>query len=72
MGFWGSMGAMQQIFGTIERITFFNPDNGFTVAKIQEPRKKEFTTIVGSAAEMKPGESVSCYGQWKVDPQHGM
>ncbi len=64
--------GMEQIFGTIERITFFNPDNCFTVAKIQEPRKREFTTIVGTVAELKPGESVSCYGQWKVDPQHGM
>ncbi len=63
---------MQQIFGTIERITFFNPDNCFTVAKIQEPRKRELTTIVGTIAEIKPGESVSCYGQWKVAPQHGM
>lgn len=63
---------MQQIFGTIERITFFNPDNCFTVAKIQEPKKREFTTIVGTIPELQPGESISCYGQWKVDPQHGM
>lgn len=63
---------MQQIFGTIERITFFNPDNCFTVAKIQEPRKREFTTIVGTIPELRPGESISCYGQWKVDPHHGM
>ena len=38
---------MEQIFGYIERITFANQENGFTVARLKQPRKQELTTIVG-------------------------
>ena len=63
---------MEQILGTVERITFFNPENSFTVVKVQEPRKRELTTVVGKVQELQPGESVSCYGQWKMDANHGL
>ncbi len=62
---------MEQIFGFIERITFINPENGFTVAKLQEPKKKELTTIVGSFTALHPGLSLNCKGCWKMSAQHG-
>lgn len=61
-----------QIFGIIERITFHNPENGFTVAKIKQPRKKELTTLVGVLPVLQPGENVRCFGQWKQNPSHGI
>lgn len=62
---------MEQIFGTIERITFQNPENGFTVAKLLMPRKKELTTLVGSLPPLHPGEQVRCFGAWKNNASHG-
>jgi exodeoxyribonuclease V alpha subunit len=54
-----------EIFGYIERITFQNPENGFTVAQLQQPKKSDVTCIVGFMPSVQPGESLRCYGQWK-------
>lgn len=63
---------MDQLFGSIERITFNSPETGFTVARLTVPRKKDLVTIVGSIGNVQPGESVRLLGDWKVNPQHGM
>ncbi len=63
---------MEQIFGYIERITFANPENGFTVARLKQPRKTDLTTIVGSMPGLTPGESVRLLGEWKNNPAHGL
>jgi exodeoxyribonuclease V alpha subunit len=63
---------MDQIFGTIERITFRSDETGFTVARLKQPRKKDLTTIVGSLATLHPGEEVRLQGEWKQNPQHGL
>ena len=49
---------MEQLFGYIERITFYNPENGFTVARLKEPRKTELSTIIGPLPNLQPGENV--------------
>lgn len=63
---------MEQIFGYIERITFYNDENGFTVARLKQPRKTELTTIVGILPNVQPGESVRLLGTWKLNPAHGL
>lgn len=63
---------MDQIFGYIERITFFNPENGFTVARLKQPRRQDLTTIVGYMPGLNPGESVRLLGEWKSNPQYGL
>ncbi len=62
---------MEEITGAIEHIVFANPDNGFTVAKIKEKNKRELTCIVGIFAELKPGETVVCRGEWKHHSSFG-
>ena len=63
---------MDQIFGYIERITFHNPENGYTVARLKQPRKSDLTTIVGNLPGIQAGESVRCLGAWKNNPTHGL
>ena len=63
---------MDQIFGYVERITFQNSDNGFTVARLKQPRKTELTTIVGNLPSLSAGESVRLLGTWKTNPAHGV
>lgn len=63
---------MDQILGYIERITFQNPDNGYTIAKIQERSKADVTCIVGTMPSVQPGETVRCFGEWKRHLIHGM
>lgn len=60
---------MEQIVGYIERITFHNGENGFTVAHIQQPGHSELTCVVGFMPSIKPGETVRCFGEWEAAPR---
>ncbi|MBN1915325.1 MAG: ATP-dependent RecD-like DNA helicase [Parachlamydiales bacterium] len=62
---------MDQISGFIEIIIFTNPENGFTVARLQESEKKELTCIVGILSSIRPGETIQCSGNWKNHPSYG-
>ncbi len=62
---------MEDITGYIERITFQNQENQFTVAKLKEKGKRDLTCIVGSLPSIQPGETLKCYGTWYHDPSHG-
>jgi exodeoxyribonuclease V alpha subunit len=56
---------MNELLGHIERITFQNPENGYTVAQLKEKNRKDLTCIVGNMPGLQPGETVRCQGQWK-------
>ena len=62
---------MDELFGFIENIVFNQPENGFTVARLKEPRKEEMTTVIGYLPSLQPGETVRCKGEWKMHPHHG-
>jgi len=63
---------MEQIFGYIERITFYNQETGFTVARLKMPKKSDLVTVVGTMPGVQPGESVRLHGLWKHNPTHGL
>lgn len=56
---------MNELLGYIERITFQNPENGYTVAQLKEKNCKDLHCIVGCMPGLQPGETVRCQGQWK-------
>ncbi|ACA59902.1 SF1B family DNA helicase RecD2 [Candidatus Desulforudis audaxviator] len=62
---------MEVIHGYLERITYYNEENHFTVARLQETGKRELTTIVGNLAGITPGESLKLTGKWVQDPRFG-
>lgn len=62
---------MPTISGYIEKITYYNEENGFTVAKLQEKGKRGATTIVGNLFGVSPGETVRVTGQWVQDKRYG-
>lgn len=62
---------MEQICGYVERITFQNVENGYTIAHIQEPGRSTLTCIVGSLPSIRPGETIRCFGDWKQHLIHG-
>lgn len=63
---------MDFLFGYIEKITFYNPENGFTVARVKQPNKLDLITIVGILPPLQPGERVRLSGEWKRNPTHGL
>jgi exodeoxyribonuclease V alpha subunit len=50
-------------YGFLERITYYNGENDFVVAKLQEKGKRELTTIVGNLIAINPGESLKLTGR---------
>ncbi len=61
----------ESLSGYVDAIVYCNPENGFTVARLKEPKKKELSIIVGSLAGLQDGENVACKGVWKLHPSHG-
>jgi exodeoxyribonuclease V alpha subunit len=66
------MGNAESLKGIVERITFFNQETGFTVAKLACRHRAELVCAVGIFPAVQPGESVACEGRWHCHPQHGM
>jgi exodeoxyribonuclease V alpha subunit len=61
----------EQLAGFIDSIVYVQPDNGFTVARLKEHRKKDLIVIVGRLPTVQPGENVVCQGVWKTHPSYG-
>ena len=61
----------QTIEGTVERITFYNEENGYTVARFQPKRKEYLITIVGNLMSVNVGESLRLEGRWTTHAQYG-
>ncbi len=65
------MQANQSISGVIERITFVNNENGYTIAKMKSRGYHDLVTIVGNLPGVTVGAVVSLRGQWKMDSKYG-
>ena len=58
--------------GTVERVTFHNEENGFSVLRVHARGRRELVTVVGHAASVAPGEFIQAEGGWVSDPVHGL
>ncbi|MBI5559417.1 MAG: ATP-dependent RecD-like DNA helicase [Deltaproteobacteria bacterium] len=64
---------MTTIRGTLERITFHNEENGFTVARLtQTGDAGDLTTIVGHLSGVPAGSTLALSGWWVKDARHGL
>ncbi|WP_329132165.1 ATP-dependent RecD-like DNA helicase [Streptomyces sp. NBC_01476] len=58
--------------GVLERITYANEDNGYTVARVDTGRgSADLLTVVGALLGAQPGESLRMHGRWGSHPQYG-
>src|SRR5215211_5205202 len=76
--------TMDTLSGAVERITFYNPENGYTVLRLRPDSQlgqrftnrsalssEGFATVVGNLPEVSPGEHLSLQVQWDNHPKHG-
>ena len=63
--------GVQELAGRIERVTFSNPENGFTVARVRLPGSRHPVTVVGAMLDALPGQEFKFTGRWKEDPRYG-
>jgi exodeoxyribonuclease V alpha subunit len=71
----------KELRGVVERLTYQNAENGYTVARLAPERPQDearaaqaddrLVTVVGTLADLTPGEAIVAHGWWKNDPKHG-
>ncbi len=57
--------------GTIERVTYTNEENGFTVAQVNVEGRDDLVTVVGTLMSPTPGEFLKMQGEWAFHPKFG-
>jgi len=62
---------MEKIKCTIERITFQNPENGYSVLQATIKGYREEQTLVGTFHEVTVGAVLTVEGTWRVDKRYG-
>ena len=62
----------EQIDCVVERVTFHNAENGFSVLRVRpRGRSAAVITIVGHVGAVAEGERFLAEGEWREDRQHG-
>jgi exodeoxyribonuclease V alpha subunit len=62
----------ESISGLIERVTFFNEENGFAVFKVKAKGHRDQVTVIGSLPSVSAGEWVAAEGRWVQDREFGL
>jgi len=57
--------------GALERITYANPETGYTIARIDSGRGPDLITAVGPLLGAQVGESLRMRGRWTSHPKYG-
>ena len=62
---------MEYLSGIVERITYSNEENGFSVIKFKSKGFGDLVTVVGSLAAVNVGATIKLKGDWKQDSKFG-
>ncbi len=62
---------MAQIRCVVERITYQNPENGYSVLKVRVKGYDDLVTVVGNLLDANVGSVLLAEGDWKVDARYG-
>ncbi|MFD0413918.1 ATP-dependent RecD-like DNA helicase [Streptomyces sp. NPDC127108] len=66
------MPRMAVVEGVLERVTYANEENGYTVARVDTGRGGgDLLTVVGALLGAQVGESLRMEGRWGSHPQYG-
>jgi exodeoxyribonuclease V alpha subunit len=57
--------------GRIERITYYNRDNHFTIARLSSDENQGAITIKGTMPNPTVGETIEVRGRWETHPRYG-
>ena len=62
---------MAQIRCVVERITYQNPENGYSVFRVKVKGYDDLVTLVGNLLDVPAGSVLLCQGEWRVDKKYG-
>jgi exodeoxyribonuclease V alpha subunit len=63
--------AEPEIRAQVERVTYYNEENHYTIAKVRIEGRNSQVTVVGTLYSVVPGESLRLKGSWEVHPRWG-
>ena len=63
--------TLTQLQGQLERITYTNEENGYTIARVKVRGRRELVTVVGNIVDPTPGEILRMSGEWTSHPKYG-
>lgn len=61
----------EKLQGQVERITYNNEENGYSVLKVKVAGRKDLVAVVGSFVSITPGEVLRMEGSWGFHPRFG-
>jgi exodeoxyribonuclease V alpha subunit len=62
---------LAELQGQIERITYTNEENGFTIARLKVYGQRDLVTVVGNLMAPTPGEILKMKGEWADHAKYG-
>ena len=62
---------MERLRCVVERITYQNETNGYSVIKCRARGYQDLITVVGSMPETHVGSVLTLGGTWRIDPKYG-
>ncbi|MDR1060668.1 MAG: AAA family ATPase [Clostridiales bacterium] len=62
---------MEKLRAVVERLTFVNEQNGFSVIKVKVAGVPDLVTVVGKFAGINAGSAAEFHGKWIVDSKYG-
>ena len=62
---------LSELSGQIERITYTNEENGYTIARVKVCGRQDLVTVVGYLMSPAPGETLNLKGEWVHHPKFG-
>jgi exodeoxyribonuclease V alpha subunit len=62
---------LTELCGQIEKITFTNEENGFTIARVKVRGSHGLVTVVGTMMSPMVGEILEMRGEWSTHPNFG-
>ncbi len=76
------MDMAEILSGEVERITYYNQENGYSVVRLRPERafvpgpaamdRDGLVTVTGNLPELSPGEHLRLSGRWTNHPKHGL
>ncbi len=67
----GEEPVQEELKGTVERITYYSEEDGYTVARFQPEGRSDLVTVVGNLMSVNVGASLRLEGFWTTHAKHG-
>ena len=64
--------TLENITGTVERVTFHAEDSGFCVLRVNVKGQRDLVTVTGALPSIHAGECVDASGTWSAHGQYGL